>query len=312
MANTKASHKIMKFVFFEVTYKPDTDGKFTQAIEGIYKDLPITQDRNWLRKGTDDYYRIESFVKYDWGCQGAFLRLFHDPDLKIGRIDSEGSKDLHLQPGEHLREEIYFMYFDSTRTLVVSMNKNVGNILTMAFYLHDMATDFKSVWFNLRTNIGALDRIKKLATVERMELSLVSGLPAVQRNPGNSVLSVTGLTQVYGGLQIDIVVRKGRGKSAIPLNPESVKQTMTEVSDIFQMGAKKAKVIGTYAGSPRPVPIDLIKDKMEEEEPVACENKSPLPSHVFAAIATVYHRREDELKHASKKRRSLIDAKRIS
>jgi hypothetical protein len=284
----------VKALFFSVDYNPDNNMAFVDAMEQIYQRYPNAQDRNWSKYNDNDFYRIEGFRKTSDGCTGRFIKLFVDKNLKIGKINSEGSKDLNLQPDERLQQDLHFIYLDATRTIVTHANKDVGNILNLAYYLNNLS-DSKNFWMNIRLNSDAINKMKGMKVITRMELGLVAGSPTLEQNPHHSVKAVTDLSQLYGGLEIEIIIKQGRGKGSKPLNIDTVKQTMSEFNEIYGFRATKASVTGKKEIDDRLVPINLIKDKMQQEISVESENDVILPTQYYRALFEAYEIRKKEL-----------------
>jgi hypothetical protein len=296
--------KDVTFEFYDIFNHPDLNGALTNALSSLNLGGVSISDRKWEYNG--DIYRIHNFIKPvsdSVDCQGSFVRLRKkNPSWKVTREDADNERDVELMPGEKLMETMYFKYFDSTRTLVVQVNRDAGTAVRLLEYIANRA-GMPNLTFSVRIVKDSFDKVKRFTKISRMELSLVTGLPVPDQDPENSVHRVTDLSQIYGGCEIEIIIKnRSIHNGTRPLVNDNIIETAEYIQNKFGWRTKKARFKGKSDIDTKEKTIDLIDGKMKETIPIS---ENALPTEYYRAIDTAYANRHKELLAAVKDRMAV-------
>lgn len=287
----------VRFEFYQINGKIVENGVVKK---GLYNIMPIVNKISNLKKMTDRdavlygervrLDRVELINEHPEIYGLHFTRLRNDKPAYI-ELEDELLKELPLNPGEYIAEDISCLYDVELRLLMIQRNIHSLSVSGLEAYLDEFRDDDVEIRFQFVSDQHIIDSALKNSKYRKLELRAASANEETKLGPLNNLISpFMDMFSGFGGTNFSIEISAGRnGEDLSTGQVKSILEAIRKDKSLFSSALVSAK-------SSAQVPIekyDLINGKLYVYRKYDLPEGSFLnPNSVIADIGPFYYNSE--------------------
>lgn len=287
----------VRFEFYQVNGKIVEGG---EVKKGLYNIMPILNKISSLKKMTDRdavlygervrLDRIEVINEYPEIYGLHFTRLRNDKPAYV-ELEDELLKELPLNPGEYIAEDISCLYDVELRLLMIQRNIHSLSVSGLEAYLDEFKDDDVEINLQFVSDQDIIDSALKNSKFRKLELRAASANEDTKMGLLSNVISpFMDMFSGFGGTNFSIEISAGRTGEDLSVNQvKTIMEAIRNDKSLFSSALVSAK-------SSASVPIekyDLINGKLYVYRKYDLPEGSFLnPNSVIADIGPFYYNSE--------------------